>query len=78
LKAAFSDIISIYKQQLLLKEIDLINRNIKNLDDIIYNTKNFAFLFWDGSRFLDTRLENFAPDKIQQLIFLTVLIPLMF
>lgn len=67
-----------YKYELLLKEIDLINGNVKNLDDIIYKTKNFAFLFWGGSLFLITKLENFDLVIIKTLIFLTVIIPIMF
>ncbi len=44
------------KYQLLLKEIDIIADTIKNLDVIIYKTKNFAFAFWGGSIFLITKL----------------------
>ena len=67
-----------FKHELLFKEIELISGNIKNLDDIIYKTKNFAFLFWGGSLFLITKLENFGDAKIGLLIFLTVIIPIMF
>ncbi|RIK80874.1 hypothetical protein DCC62_03075, partial [candidate division KSB1 bacterium] len=41
-----------HRWELLLKEIDLIHSTIKNLDDIIFKTKNFGFLFWGGSLFL--------------------------
>lgn len=67
-----------YKYDLLLKEIDLISGNIKNLDDIIYKTKNFAFAFWGGSIFLITKLDASMADKIPALLFLTAIIPVMF
>lgn len=37
---------------ILLKEIDLIADNIKNLDDIIFKTKNFAIGIRGGSLYL--------------------------
>ena len=66
-----------YRYKILLKEIDIIHSTIKNLDDIIYKTKNFAFLFWGGSLFLIANLELNDDVKIS-LILLTVLIPIMF
>lgn len=77
MKKSYSDSLSNYKQQLLLKEIDIINGNFKNLDDIIYKTKNFAFAFWGGSIYLITTLK-FDTETTRLLIFLTVLIPIMF
>ena len=41
-----------YRWEILKKEIDLISHNIRNLDDIIYKTKNFAILIWGGSLYL--------------------------
>lgn len=67
-----------YKYDLLLKEIDLIDGTIKNLDDIIYKTKNFAFAFWGGSIFLITKLDKPIADQIPLLIALTAIIPIMF
>lgn len=67
-----------YKYDLLLKEIDLIDGTIKNLDDIIYKTKNYAFLFWSGSIFLVTGMDKFQDNKISLLIILTAIIPIMF
>jgi hypothetical protein len=67
-----------YKYDLLLKEIDLIAGNIKNLDDIIYKTKNFAFAFCGGSIFLITKLDKSMADEIPVLILLTAIIPIMF
>lgn len=63
--------------QILLKEIDLIHSNIKNLDDIIYKTKNFAILFWGGSLYLIVQHLKSVPN-VNALIILTAIIPVMF
>lgn len=75
--------LSVYRRQhrweLLLKEIDLIHGTIKNLDDIIFKTKNFGFLFWGGSLYLIVQhLSNISANIKMILIFLTGLIPLLF
>ncbi len=63
--------------QILLKEIDLIHSSIKNLDDIIFKTKNFAFLFWGGSLYLIIQhLKN--VDHTNLLILATSAIPIIF
>ncbi|TVM02785.1 MAG: hypothetical protein CV087_08610 [Candidatus Brocadia sp. WS118] len=67
-----------HRWELLLKEIDQIHSTIKNLDDIIFKTKNFGFAFWGGSLFLSTKLDKFSADKIRLLILLTAIIPIMF
>ncbi len=68
---------------ILLKEIDLIHSNIKNLDDIIYKTKNFAIALWGGSLYLivqhvkvEGMINGFA--KASLLIYLTAIIPIIF
>lgn len=66
-----------YHYQLLLKEIDLIDTTIRNLDDIIYKTKNFAIVFWGGSLYLIVQYLK-AFQAANTMIFLTVLIPLIF
>lgn len=68
-----------HRWELLLKEIDLIHSTIKNLDDIIFKTKNFGFLFWGGSLFLIVKdMSDINPRTKMALIFLTGLIPLLF
>lgn len=61
---------------ILLKEIDLIAENIKNLDDVIYKTKNFAVVLWGGSLYLIA--QHVEADKEYLLIYLTALIPFFF
>ncbi len=64
---------------LLLKELDIIQDTIKNLDDIIYKTKNFAFLLWGGSLYLFVEyLTEVAPEAKVWLFGLTGIIPLLF
>lgn len=66
-----------HRFELLLKEIDHIHSTIKNLDDIIYKTKNFAILLWGGSLYLIA--ENLKTlDNVNNLIFLTAIIPVIF
>jgi hypothetical protein len=67
-----------YRWQILQKEIDLIDGTIKNLDDIIYKTKNFAWLMWGGSLFLIVGYLDESDVNHQLLIFCTVLIPIIF
>lgn len=69
--------------QLLLKEIELINDNIKNLDDIIYKMKNFAFLIWGGALYLIAEHlgapnRKHTPETIQTLLALTAFAPFVF
>lgn len=68
---------------ILLKEMDLIHSTIKNLDDIIYKTKNFGILIWGGSLFLiaehvKVQGEIWGLAKESLLIYCTVLIPVIF
>ena len=64
---------------LLLKELDVIQDTIKNLDDIIYKTKNFAFLAWGGSLYLFTQhLKEVDSSYKTWLYALTAFIPLLF
>jgi hypothetical protein len=68
---------------ILIKEIDLIDSNIKNLDDIIYKTKNFAIAIWGGSLYLiaqhiEVEGEIGGVAKENLLVFLTALIPIIF
>lgn len=68
---------------ILLKEIDLIHDTIKNLDDILYKTKNFAILIWGGSLYLITEHVEVegaiaGVSKKDFLIYLTIIIPLIF
>lgn len=53
-----------------------IHDTIKNLDDIIYKTKNFCFLFWGGS--LALIVQYMDKEMKASLILLTALIPLLF
>lgn len=69
------------RQQILQKELDLIQDGVKNLDDIIYKNKNFAFLFWGGALFLiaDQLSQNEAlVGKIHWMIYTTAFIPVAF
>lgn len=64
---------------LLLKELDTIQDTIKNLDDIIFKSKNFGFLTWGGSLYLVTQHLNIDNDRQKGLlILLTAIIPLLF
>ncbi|MEO7766354.1 MAG: hypothetical protein ABIS01_02970 [Ferruginibacter sp.] len=38
--------------EFIFRELDIIYDTIKNLDDIIHKSKNFAFLTWGGSMYL--------------------------
>ncbi len=78
-----SDLSANPRYPILLKEIDLIHSTIKNLDDIIYKTKNFGILIWGGSLYLiaqhvDLEDKIWGIDKENLLIYLTVLIPIIF
>lgn len=71
------------RYQILMKEIDQIHDSIKNLDDIMFKTRNFAILFWGGSIFLiadhlagaDSQI---IESNIKLLFALTAIIPLIF
>ena len=67
-----------YRWEILKKEIDLIDGTIRNLDDIIMKTRNFAWLMWGGSLFLI--VGALKGDNVNQklLIFCTAVIPLLF
>ncbi len=68
-----------YRFQLLLKEMELIQQSIHNMDDIIHKNKNFAFVAWGGSLYLIVEhLNNLADPTRGALIFLTGFIPLIF
>lgn len=68
-----------YQWEVLMKEIDLIDTTIRNLDDIIFKTKNFAFVLWGGSLYLIVEQLSSNPTvNVKLLIFLTALIPLIF
>ncbi|MEO8962990.1 MAG: hypothetical protein ABI325_13975 [Ginsengibacter sp.] len=63
----------------ILKELDVIQDTIKNLDDIIYKSKNFAFLTWGGSLYLITQHLNISSDQQKgYVILVTGVIPLLF
>jgi len=70
-----------FRENLILKEMEIAHSSIKNLDDIIHRTKNFAFLTWGGSLAL---LVKFVSDPLNHrsgmhwLILLTGLVPLLF
>ncbi len=65
--------------ELLLKEMDQIHDTIKNLDDIIFKTKNFGFLFWSGSLYLIVEhMKEVSQEAKTSLILMTALIPLLF
>lgn len=64
---------------LIFKELDTIQIIIKNLDDIIFKTKNFAFLIWSGSLYLIAEHLNINDAKTMAYVFLlSSLIPLLF
>lgn len=65
-----------YRWELLLKEMGYIQDTVKNLDDIIYKTKNFSFLIWGGS--LGLIVQYMDKEMKPPLILLTALIPLLF
>jgi len=63
---------------LLQKEMDYIEGTVKNLDDIIHKTKNFAFLTWGGSLYLIAgHLEDIQEYKLG-LYLLTAVIPVLY
>lgn len=64
---------------LIIKELDTIQDIIKNLDDIVHKSKNFAFLTWGGSVYLIAQHLKIAEDEPNgYLILLTAIIPLLF
>ncbi len=68
-----------HRWELLLKEMEFIKDTIKNLDDIIYKTKNFGFAFWGGSLYLIVdHMKELSQGTKAPLILLTALIPLLF
>ena len=78
-----ADTFSNPRYPILLKEIDLIHSTIKNLDDIIYKTKNFAVILWGGSLYLlaqHVKVEGVVGGipKEKLLVYLTALIPIIF
>ena len=67
-----------YRWEILKKEIELNDGTIKNLDDLIHKSKNFAWLMWSGSLFLiAVYLKDTDVDQ-QLLILCTAIIPLLF
>lgn len=64
--------------QLILKELDTIQDIIKNLDNIIHLSKNFAFLVWGGSLYLIIQHLTVSELSKAYLVFATILIPLLF
>lgn len=64
--------------QLILKELDTIQDIIKNLDNIIHLSKNFAFLTWGGSLYLIVQHLKVLDANKAYLVFATILIPLLF
>jgi hypothetical protein len=48
---------------LLLKELDVIQDFIKNLDDIIHKSKHFFFLTWGDSFYLITQHLKVESDQ---------------
>lgn len=68
-----------YYSELLIKELDTIQVSIKNLDDIIFKTKNFAFLIWGGSLYVISDKLHIADDMhIGQFFMLSAIIPILF
>ncbi|MDX2285577.1 MAG: hypothetical protein NW241_15525 [Bacteroidia bacterium] len=68
-----------HRWELLLKELDHIRDSIKNLDDLIYKTKNFGFLFWGGSIALIVEHLKGADDTLRPVLLgLTAVIPVLF
>jgi hypothetical protein len=71
-----------HRWELLLKELDHIRDSIKNLDDLIYKTKNFGFLLWGGS--IALIVEHLKDEQAKDDVFrpvllgLTAVIPLLF
>jgi hypothetical protein len=92
LSANASNSLREFREKLILKEMEISHSSIKNLDDIIYKTKNFAFLAWGGSLALLVKSwggslallvkyvsgPNLPDSNMHWLILLTGLIPLMF
>jgi hypothetical protein len=63
-----------FQQEILKKEIDLIDQTIERIDKIQLSMKNWTVLIWGGSLFLI--VENM--DDPRPLVLLTILIPLLF
>ena len=72
-----------YRYQILIKEMDLIQSNIHNLDSIIYRMKNFAVILWGGALYLIAEHlgepeRSLSVDKIKLYLAFTSIIPLIF
>lgn len=63
---------------LLLKEIELIHSGIKNLDDLIHKTKNFAVVLWGGSISVILGQMGGSTDNASLFLLLTAVIPVLF
>lgn len=64
--------------QLILKELDTIRDIIKNLDNLIQNSKNFALAFWGGGLYLIVQHLQVDTTPKGWLIILTAIIPILF
>ena len=78
-----TDHLSNPRYPILVKEIDQIHSTFKNLDDIIYKTKNFSIALWGGSLYLiaehvKTVGEIGGIPKVELLIYFTAMIPVIF
>lgn len=66
------------RYQLLLKEIELLNGNVKNLDDLIHKTKNFGIVLWGGSVSILIGQPPDGLDNVHVLLLMTGIIPILF
>lgn len=68
-----------HRWEILQKEMGFIQETIKNLDDIIYKTKSFAFALWGGSlSLIFAQLKGANGALPSHLIAFTVLVPVFF
>ncbi len=68
-----------HRWEVLQKEMGFIQETIKNLDDIIYKTKSFAFALWGGSlSLIFAQLKAANGTLPSNLMALTALIPVFF
>ncbi len=68
-----------HRVEILMKEMDMIQKNIHNLDNIIFRMKNFAFAFWGGALYLITEhLTEGTGMKTKWYLACTAVIPVVF
>ena len=67
------------RYNILLKEMEFIQDSVKNLDDLIFKTQNFALIIWGGAIYLLVdKAKGFGVGESYLLIIASMLIPCAF